>query len=164
MVSQNCPKCHSSHIRRGYRPTPVWKKIFGRYNLLCDSCNLEFWGFAVPGTVTRSRAGTKKKRESDSVFESAPIPLGGHVQPPSPIESQSASAPGETKQTETKIFIPEKHQSKKRRKRSPRGNSSKSTKAAKAKPSKSSDDGDEKPRRRAAAGAASSANTLESKD
>lgn len=52
MISQNCPKCFSSRVRRGYRPTPLWSKILFRYNLLCDNCNWEFTGFAVPGTVT----------------------------------------------------------------------------------------------------------------
>lgn len=62
MISQRCPKCSSRRIRRGYRPTPFWSKIIFRYNLLCDACNLEFFGFAVPGTVsTRSRKSVKKK-------------------------------------------------------------------------------------------------------
>lgn len=52
MISQKCPKCSSSRIRRGYRPTPFWSKMLFRYNLLCDACNWEFQGFAVPGTVT----------------------------------------------------------------------------------------------------------------
>ena len=52
MISQKCPKCLSNRVRRGYRPTPFWSKILFRYNLLCDNCNWEFTGFAVPGTVT----------------------------------------------------------------------------------------------------------------
>ena len=35
-------------------------KIVGRYYLLCDGCNWEFTGFAVPGTV--SAKPTRKRR------------------------------------------------------------------------------------------------------
>ncbi|HUR98400.1 MAG TPA: hypothetical protein VMZ26_10085 [Pyrinomonadaceae bacterium] len=63
MISQRCPKCYSTRVRRGYRPTPIWSKILFRYHLLCDKCNLEFKGFAVPGTVnTRGGRGKKKKK------------------------------------------------------------------------------------------------------
>ena len=65
MVSQRCPKCHSNRIRRGYRPTPLWSKILFRYNLLCDNCNWEFMGFAVPGTV--SSRPTKKPKKSNAL-------------------------------------------------------------------------------------------------
>ena len=69
MISQRCPKCRSSRIRRGYRPTPLWRKIFGIYNLLCNDCNLLFKGFAVPGTVPKH---SRKKRPpvSDTAKES----------------------------------------------------------------------------------------------
>jgi hypothetical protein len=36
--------------------------MFGIYNLLCDSCNLLFKGFAIPGTVPKH--GSRKKRHS----------------------------------------------------------------------------------------------------
>ncbi len=62
MISQRCPKCNSRRIRRGYRPTSVFSKIFFRYNLLCDGCNWEFKGFAVPGTV-ETHSSRKRKRE-----------------------------------------------------------------------------------------------------
>lgn len=42
----------SKRVRHGYRPTPTWSKFLMRYNLLCDSCNWEFTGFAVPGTIS----------------------------------------------------------------------------------------------------------------
>lgn len=61
MISQRCPKCLSKKIRRGYRPTPIWSKILFRYNLLCDSCNWEFTGFAVPGTVSAKPTRRTKK-------------------------------------------------------------------------------------------------------
>lgn len=63
MISQRCPRCHSKRIRKGYRPTPFWSKILFRYNLLCDKCNWEFRGFAVPGTVTTPQRSSSKKRE-----------------------------------------------------------------------------------------------------
>lgn len=65
MISQKCPKCSSSRVRRGYRPTPIWLKIFCRYHLLCDGCNWEFVGFAVPGTVD-SKPTRKKKTQQKS--------------------------------------------------------------------------------------------------
>ncbi|HQU82809.1 MAG TPA: hypothetical protein PKY59_06780 [Pyrinomonadaceae bacterium] len=64
MISQRCPKCHSNRIRRGYRPTPFWSKLVFRYNLLCDSCNWEFTGFAVPGTVSVKPTRKHKKRSA----------------------------------------------------------------------------------------------------
>lgn len=62
MISQKCPKCLSSRVRRGYRPTPFWSKILFRYNLLCDNCNWEFTGFAVPGTVSAKPTKSPKKK------------------------------------------------------------------------------------------------------
>jgi len=56
MISQRCPVCKSRRIRRGYRTTPFWQKIVFVYNLLCDNCNWEFRGFAVPGTVNSHRS------------------------------------------------------------------------------------------------------------
>lgn len=68
MISQKCPKCNSSRIRAGYRPTPLWSLLFFRFNLLCDNCNWEFRGFAVPGTVS-SKSKRSNKRQSDSVVK-----------------------------------------------------------------------------------------------
>jgi hypothetical protein len=61
MATQKCPKCRSKRIRLGYHPTPLLLKAAFRYNLLCDDCNWEFNGFAIPGTVSGK---TKKKRNS----------------------------------------------------------------------------------------------------
>ena len=68
MISQRCPKCRSDRIRRGYRPTPFISKIFFRYHLLCNKCNWEFTGFAVPGTVESrpERKKPSKKKEGRS--------------------------------------------------------------------------------------------------
>jgi ribosomal protein L37AE/L43A len=51
VISQRCPKCRSSRVRRGYTDTPLLLRVIGVYNLLCDNCNLLFRGFALPGTV-----------------------------------------------------------------------------------------------------------------
>lgn len=72
MISQRCPKCGSHRIRRGYRPTPIWSKVLFRYNLLCDNCNWEFTGFAVPGTV--SAKPTKKPKKDNQGTRLSPIP------------------------------------------------------------------------------------------
>jgi len=68
MASQRCPKCGSSRTRRGYRPTYWWQKIFFRYCLLCDRCNWEFVGFAIPGTV-----GTKATRKGEGRAASSKV-------------------------------------------------------------------------------------------
>ena len=61
MIGPRCPKCRSSRIRRGYKPTPRLLRMFGIYNLLCDHCNLLFKGFAIPGTVPKhSRKKTQQ--------------------------------------------------------------------------------------------------------
>jgi hypothetical protein len=65
MIAQRCPKCKSSHIRRGYKPTPLLFRLFGIYNLLCDHCNLLFTGFAVPGTVPKHGSRRKKHRKPE---------------------------------------------------------------------------------------------------
>ena len=65
MISQRCPVCQSSRIRRGYRPTPFWAKILFRYNLLCDNCNWEFMGFALPGFIsTKQTKSSRDKKET----------------------------------------------------------------------------------------------------
>jgi hypothetical protein len=61
VIFSKCPRCGSGRIRRGYRPSSVLLKLFGRYNLLCDECNWEFTGFAIPGTV--SAKPTKKRKK-----------------------------------------------------------------------------------------------------
>jgi len=67
MISQRCPKCFSNRVRRGYRPTPLWSKILFRYNLLCDNCNWEFTGFAVPGTVSAKPTRNPKKKQINKI-------------------------------------------------------------------------------------------------
>lgn len=71
MISQKCPRCHSSRVRRGYRPTRFWSKIIFRYNLLCNACNWEFRGFAVPGTVSAKPARKHKKQVKTDEIENS---------------------------------------------------------------------------------------------
>lgn len=90
MISQKCPKCRSKRIRRGYRPTPLWSKFFMRYNLLCDSCNLEFRGFALPGTLN-SRTKRKTRR-----------PVRTEVSPFMVLDNPRAVTESSNKKRETK--------------------------------------------------------------
>lgn len=70
MATQRCPKCKSKRVRQGYRPTSTLRKFIFRYHLLCDDCNWEFIGFAIPGTV---RKKTKRKKPNSNVeFENNP--------------------------------------------------------------------------------------------
>jgi len=67
MISQRCPRCRSDRIRRGYKPTPLIAKLMFRYRLLCDKCNWEFMGWAVPGTVEYgSKTHRKKPKRSQA--------------------------------------------------------------------------------------------------
>jgi hypothetical protein len=67
MAVQKCPRCDSDRVRRGYRPTSLFKKLTFRYNLLCDECNWEFVGFAVPGTVPSK---SRKRKTPQSAAQS----------------------------------------------------------------------------------------------
>ena len=75
MISQRCPKCRSSRIRKGYKPTPLLFRLVGIHYLLCNHCNLLFTGFAVPGTVGHSSRKPPARRGSESVKEQ-PANLG----------------------------------------------------------------------------------------
>lgn len=62
MIFSKCPRCGSERIRRGYRRSPLWWRILGRYYLLCNACNWEFAGWAIPGTVDAAATRRRKKR------------------------------------------------------------------------------------------------------
>src|SRR3977135_4308912 len=57
---KRCPKCSSNRIRRGYAYDPLIIRMLGFRELLCDSCNLRFRGFVIPGTLPRSNRHKKK--------------------------------------------------------------------------------------------------------
>lgn len=67
MISQRCPKCRSSRIRKGYKPTPLLFRLVGIHHLLCNHCNLLFTGFAVPWTLG---SPSKKARDQKVASES----------------------------------------------------------------------------------------------
>ncbi len=77
MSTQACPRCKSNRIRQGYRATPILRKLIFRYNLLCNDCNWEFIGYAIPGTVSskvkrrpRSNRQSEEHGRSDAPFQS----------------------------------------------------------------------------------------------
>jgi hypothetical protein len=80
MISQKCPKCRSSRIRKGYKPTPLLLRLVGIHYLLCNHCNLLFTGFAVPGTVGRPNKKASHRSSSDGVKEQS-ANLGGSGMP-----------------------------------------------------------------------------------
>jgi len=59
---KHCPKCRSSRIRRGYALDLLVVRMFGFRELLCDSCNLRFRAFVLPGTLPKS--GRHKKQNA----------------------------------------------------------------------------------------------------
>ena len=72
MISQKCPECRSSRIRKGYKPTPLILRLVGIHYLLCNHCNLLFTGFAVPGTV--SRPGKKGRQRASPAQKQTDVP------------------------------------------------------------------------------------------
>ncbi len=74
MISQKCPRCSSNRVRRGYRKTPIYMKLVGRYYLLCDACNWEFTGFALPGTVTAKSTRKKPKEDGETGDSTVDLP------------------------------------------------------------------------------------------
>ena len=60
MLAQRCPRCRSSRIQRGYDEPPLLLRLLGYYGLFCNNCNLEFKGFAVPGTLKRLPSSREK--------------------------------------------------------------------------------------------------------
>jgi len=106
MISQKCPKCLSQRVRRGYRPTPLWSKVLFRYNLLCDNCNWEFVGFAVPGTVSAKPTKNPKKKQTNKSIETLEIPDSDNSasslknEPEKESEKESVSSTGKEPEKE----------------------------------------------------------------
>ena len=46
-ITRKCPRCGSHRIRRGYKRTPWFIRMFGIRSLLCDHCNWLFTGFGI---------------------------------------------------------------------------------------------------------------------
>lgn len=80
MISQKCPKCRSSRIRKGYKPTPLLFRLVGIHYLLCNHCNLLFTGFAVPGTVGKSsHKGPPLRNGADGIKPQSPDAPGPRI-------------------------------------------------------------------------------------
>jgi hypothetical protein len=60
LLAPRCPRCRSSRIQRGYDEPPLFLRLLGYYDLFCNSCNLEFKGFAVPGALKRLPSTSEK--------------------------------------------------------------------------------------------------------
>lgn len=94
---KRCPKCHSSRVRRGYAHDPLIVRLFGYRELLCDSCNLRFKGFVLPGTLPRSGRDTAKPDKQKQLRTSKREPSRGSGKParstPS-LEPSSTRCPG----------------------------------------------------------------------
>lgn len=102
MISQNCPVCDSARIRRGYKHTPIWNKLVFRYHLLCDNCNWEFIGFAIPlGANSKAKKRKKNKFESNSVRDliSETHKTGAEVQ------ADSSQSNGERKKIKKRVRV-----------------------------------------------------------
>jgi hypothetical protein len=69
-MTLHCPKCGSTRVRRGYEKPSLLVRLVGIHSLLCDSCNLSYRGFAIPGAVPehssrKSRYYRKKGGEAE---------------------------------------------------------------------------------------------------
>jgi hypothetical protein len=62
-----CPRCRSSRIAHGLNEESLLLRLLCVRELRCDNCNLEFKGFALPGTLkqtipTKEEPGVKRRR------------------------------------------------------------------------------------------------------
>lgn len=102
MISQKCPKCGSKRIRRGYRPTSIFLKIFFRFHLLCDNCNWEFKGFALPiGKSSKTQGSRKRKEITNKTVETA----ASETNIENKIASQNVKTEGRHKKIKKKVKI-----------------------------------------------------------
>ena len=65
-MMKRCPKCNSSRVRRGYAHDPLLIRLVGYRELLCDSCNLRFRGFVIPGTLPHSKRTNRKEDKQEA--------------------------------------------------------------------------------------------------
>jgi hypothetical protein len=69
MLQLKCPKCGSTRIHYGYNQSPIYKRVFGIQNLLCNGCNLLFTAFALPGAIKQH--SRRKRRHSNHLVENS---------------------------------------------------------------------------------------------
>ena len=62
MLELRCPKCGSTRIHHGYNQAPLYKRVCGFQNLLCNGCNLLFTAFVWPGAVKQTSRRKRKPR------------------------------------------------------------------------------------------------------
>ena len=85
-----CPKCASKRIRRGYGQPPLYLRLLGIRELLCNECNLIFRAFVLPGMMPKSSRGKQARRKQK--VKSGKTEAGlGHSDGPK-IENSSPSA------------------------------------------------------------------------
>ena len=101
MFAQNCPRCRSPRIQRGYNPSPALLRVLCVDELLCNNCSLEFRGFALPGLIKRTPSGRRERpgnRQQSPRFK-ARLPLSVAVVEGAPYEdgSYSEAIPGCTR-------------------------------------------------------------------
>jgi hypothetical protein len=89
MFSLRCPKCRSSRIHHGYSQAPIYKRIFGVQNLLCNGCNLLFTAFAWPGAVKQQSRRKRKNGARHSGAEASPVADAPGLKPPSGDEAET---------------------------------------------------------------------------
>ncbi len=83
MFVRRCPKCGSSRVQRGFNDPPLPLRLIGIYDLLCNNCDFEFKGFALPGTIKRtrrakielSRSGAIRSRRAPRVQVQLPVKM-----------------------------------------------------------------------------------------
>ncbi len=77
MLAQTCPRCKSSRIQHGYEDSPLRLRLIGIYELLCNNCNLEFKGFALPGTLGRVQSNkeesSRNRRRTPRIKVQVPV-------------------------------------------------------------------------------------------
>lgn len=56
-------------MRRGYEKPALLLRLVGIHGLLCDSCNLSYRGFAVPGTVPEYTSRKSRYYKKDVTAE-----------------------------------------------------------------------------------------------
>jgi hypothetical protein len=60
MFTSSCPRCGSQRIQRGFYDPPLYLRLAGVFDLLCNNCNFEFRGRSLPGLHSR-RPSDKKE-------------------------------------------------------------------------------------------------------
>lgn len=93
-----CPACRSKRVYKGYRPPPLFLRIFLIHEYLCEDCNLQFRAFSIlpPRSRRRGKQGKSQAQRSSHTLEVAPAL---HIQEPvaapqptnNPLRAQTTS-------------------------------------------------------------------------